>query len=214
MKILITAGPTREAIDPVRFISNRSSGRMGYALAAAFLRREDHVLLISGPTTIDIPDHADFIPVESADDMYRAVEKVINEYDIAIFCAAVADYTIAQPETHKIKKDAETLTLQLIKTKDILGSARDPFNFRGTLVGFAAETHDVEQYAKGKLQKKKCDLIIANDVSQEGIGFDSSENEVRIVSEFETIKIPKQSKENLGHILAEIIADHHRARQE
>ncbi len=214
MKILITAGPTREAIDPVRFISNRSSGRMGYALAAAFLRREDQVLLISGPTTIDIPDHADFIPVESADDMYRAVEKAINDCDIAIFCAAVADYTIAQPEPQKIKKDAETFTLQLTKTKDILGSARDPLNFSGTLVGFAAETQDVELYAKSKRSKKKCDLIIANDVSREGTGFDSTENEVLIISEFETIKLPRQSKENLGHILAEIIADYHRARQE
>jgi phosphopantothenoylcysteine synthetase/decarboxylase len=187
---------------------------MGYALAAAFLRRGDQVLLISGPTSIDLPDHADFMPVESAAEMYHAVEQSIASYDIAIFCAAVADYTIAHPETQKIKKSADTLTLELTKTKDILGSARHTFGFPGTLVGFAAETEHIEEYAQIKLQKKHCDMIVANDVSQSGIGFDSAENEIIIVNPFETIRLPRQSKENLGHLLAEIISDYHRARQE
>lgn len=187
---------------------------MGYALAAAFIRRGDQVLLISGPTSIDLPDHADFIPVESAADMYRVVEQSIAHYDIAIFCAAVADYTIAVPEPHKIKKTAETLSILLTKTKDILGSARPVFGFHGTLVGFAAETQNVEDAAKHKLKTKHCDMIIANDVSQSGIGFDSAENEVIIVTPFETQLLPRQTKEHLGHILAEIIADTHLARND
>lgn len=187
---------------------------MGYALAAAFLRRSDQVLLISGPTSIDLPDHADFMPVESAADMYSAVERTIASCDIAIFCAAVADYTIAHPETQKIKKTALTLTLELTKTKDILGSARHTFGFSGTLVGFAAETEKIEEYAKAKLQAKHCDMIVANDVSQSGIGFDSAENEIIIVNPYETVRLPRQSKEALGHLLAEIISDYHRARQD
>ena len=187
---------------------------MGYALAKAFLRRGDQVLLISGPTSIDLPDHADFMPVESAEEMYQAVEQSIASCDIAIFCAAVADYTVADPQKQKIKKLTDTLTLELTKTKDILGSARHTFGFSGTLVGFAAETENVEEYAKAKLHKKNCDMIVANDVSQSGIGFDSAENEIIIVNPFETIRLPRQSKENLGHLLAEIFSDYHRARQD
>ncbi len=181
MKFLITAGPTREPLDPVRYITNRSSGRMGYALAEAAAGHGHHVVLISGPTALDVPDGVDFVPVETADDMYEAVEHFCPSADVAILCAAVADYKAAAPAERKIKKTGETLTLELVRTRDILGSMRDVFGYRGYLVGFAAETNDVQAYAEDKLARKKCDLIVANDVSRPGIGFDSRENAVTLV---------------------------------
>lgn len=207
MKVLITAGPTREPIDPVRFLTNRSSGRMGYALAEAFARREEQVLLISGPTQLDIPDHVDFIPVETAQEMYDAVAHYLPQMDAAIFCAAVADYTPVSVAEQKIKKSADTLTLELKKTPDILGSARQVMGFTGYLVGFAAETENLEQNARTKLERKGCNMIIANDVSQAGIGFDSAENEVLIVEAAENTALPRDTKEHLAHHLADIISD-------
>lgn len=206
VKVLITAGPTREPIDPVRFLTNRSSGRMGYALASAFARREEQVLLISGPTQLDIPDHVDFIPVETAQEMYDAVAHYLPQMDAAIFCAAVADYTPVSVATQKIKKSADTLTLELKKTPDILGSARSVIGFSGYLVGFAAETENLEQNARTKLERKGCDMIIGNDVSQSGIGFDSAENEVLLVEAAENTALPRDTKEHLAHHLAEIIS--------
>ena len=138
MNFLITAGPTREAIDPVRYLSNRSSGRMGYALAAAAARQDHQVLLISGPSSLDVPAGVDFLPVESAREMFEAVENHINKTDAAIFAAAVADYRPVSVPDQKIKKTGETLDLQLVRNPDILGSARSGFGFQGTLVGFAA----------------------------------------------------------------------------
>lgn len=206
MKFLITAGPTREALDPVRYLTNRSSGKMGYALASAAAEHGQHVILISGPTSLDVPDGIDFIPVESADDMYEAVEHFLPGCDVAILCAAVADYKPAVAATQKIKKTGDTLTLELVRTRDILGSMRDVFGFEGYLVGFAAETNDVENYARGKLVKKKCDLIVANDVSQPGIGFDSSENAVSLIYEGFTDELGKAPKLELAHqIIHQII---------
>ncbi|HBE22842.1 MAG TPA: bifunctional phosphopantothenoylcysteine decarboxylase/phosphopantothenate--cysteine ligase CoaBC [Verrucomicrobiales bacterium] len=207
MKVLITAGPTREPIDPVRFLTNRSSGRMGYALAEAFARREEQVLLISGPTQLDIPDHVDFIPVETAQEMYDAVAHYLPKMDAAIFCAAVADYTPVTVAAQKIKKSADTLTLELKKTPDILGSARQVIGFQGYLVGFAAETEDLEQNARTKLERKGCDMIIANNVSRAGIGFDSAENEVLIVEAAENTALPRDTKEHLAQHLADIISE-------
>jgi len=183
MTILITAGPTREPIDPVRYLTNRSSGKMGYVLADAAQQKGHRVILISGPTTIDVPDGIDFIPVETSADMLQAVSQWISNCDIAIFAAAVADYQPAQISEQKIKKDGDTLTLELVKTTDILGSARSELNFTGTLVGFAAETENLEENARKKLTKKQCDLIVANDVSRKDIGFDSSHNEVLLIAE-------------------------------
>ena len=205
MKILITAGPTREPLDPVRFLSNRSSGRMGYALANAFALRKEHVLLISGPTALPIPDHVDFIPVESAQEMYDVVAHHLNKMDVAIFCAAVADYTPTTVADQKIKKSEGLLTITLKKTPDILDSARNVMNFSGFLVGFAAETENLEKNARRKLEKKLCDMIIANDVSQAGIGFDSNDNEVMIVEAAENTALPRDSKEHLSRHIAEII---------
>ncbi|MGJ8726148.1 MAG: phosphopantothenoylcysteine decarboxylase domain-containing protein [Roseibacillus sp.] len=207
MTVLITAGPTREAIDPVRYLTNRSSGKMGYALAEAAQRRGHRVILISGPTVIDVPDGIDFIPIESAQDMHQAVAYWIQKSDIAIFAAAVADYQPAQIAEQKIKKTGDTMTLELVRTPDILGSARSEFNFQGTLVGFAAETENVEENALGKLERKGCDLVIANDVSRQDIGFDSSENEITLIYPDRIAPLPKASKEHLGHQLIELIEE-------
>ncbi len=209
MTILITAGPTREAIDPVRYLTNRSSGKMGYALAEAAQRRGHRVILISGPTAIDVPDGIDFIPVESAADMAQAVGHWITSAELAIFAAAVADYKPANVPTQKIKKTGETLTLELVKTQDILGSARSQFGFTGILVGFAAETENVIENARGKLIRKGCDLVVANDVSRKDIGFDSSENEITLVYAEHTSPLPKSSKEDLSQDLIELLENLH-----
>lgn len=195
MKFLITAGPTREPIDPVRYLTNRSSGRMGYALAGAARHEGHHVVLISGPTTLDVPEGVDFIQVETAQEMYDAVRDMLRGVDVAILCAAVADYRPVAAAAQKIKKHEERLLLELERTPDILGSMRSEFGYRGVLVGFAAETQDVLAYAREKLQRKGCDMIVANDVSRPGIGFDSRENEVTLITEKNTEALPRESKE-------------------
>jgi len=201
MTILITAGPTREAIDPVRFLSNKSSGKMGYALAEVAAEAGHHVILISGPTQLDVPDRVDYIPVESAKEMYEAVEHWINNAEVAIFAAAVADYRPATVPEQKIKKNSDTLTLELVRNPDILGSARKSFAYQGVLVGFAAETENLENNARGKLTRKGCDLVVANDVSRKDIGFDAQENEVLLVFPDRTERPAKDSKHHLAHII-------------
>lgn len=180
MRFLITAGPTREPIDPVRYLSNRSSGKMGYALAAAALARGHEVVLVSGPVSISAPDGATLVRVETAQQMYDAVAAAIPGADAAIFCAAVADYRVAEVAGEKIKKTGETLTLTLVKNPDLLGSARSVFGFTGLLVGFAAETEKLAEHALDKLRRKGCDLLVANDVSRSDIAFDRDENEVEL----------------------------------
>jgi phosphopantothenoylcysteine synthetase/decarboxylase len=202
MRLLITAGPTREPIDPVRFLSNRSSGRMGYALAEAAHTAGHEVLLISGPVTLPPPSGVQIIHVETAREMFDAVRTHLPGCDTAIFSAAVADYRPAQVVTQKLKKTAATLTLELERTEDILGSVRSQFAFTGFLVGFAAETENLIAHAQDKLLRKGCDLIIANDVSQPGIGFDSPENEVTLcLPGGTTIPLPRQSKTSLAREL-------------
>ncbi len=202
MRFLITAGPTREAIDPVRYLTNRSSGRMGYALAGAARHEGHEVLLISGPTTLDVPAGVDFIPVESAQQMYEAVRDMAPKVDAAILCAAVADYRPVAVAEQKMKKDSEHLVLELERTPDILGSMRSVFGFVGVLVGFAAETQQVEDYARGKLTRKQCDFVVANDVSRADIGFDSRENEVLLVFPDRTLPLAKDTKEHIAlHIV-------------
>ncbi|NWK56310.1 bifunctional phosphopantothenoylcysteine decarboxylase/phosphopantothenate--cysteine ligase CoaBC [Verrucomicrobiaceae bacterium N1E253] len=203
MTILITAGPTREAIDPVRYLSNRSSGKMGYALAETAVKAGHRVILISGPTQLDLPDRVDYIPVESAAEMFSTVEHWIGKADIAIFAAAVADYRPAKVPEQKIKKNNEHMTLELVKNPDILGSARSQFNYEGVLIGFAAETENLETNARGKLERKGCDLVVANDVSRKDIGFDSNENEVLFVFKDRTEAPPKDSKQHLAHLIIE-----------
>ena len=207
MKVLITAGPTREPIDPVRYLSNRSSGKMGYALAAAALAQGHEVVLISGPVHLAPPEGAARFQVETAREMFEAVQREIPTCDIALFAAAVADYRPAAPAAQKIKKHDATLTLELERTEDILGSARSLFGFTGYLVGFAAETERLIEHAQSKLQRKGCDLVIANDVSQPGIGFDSSENTVTLCfASGETQTLPQQSKQTLATVLITEIA--------
>lgn len=198
MHVLVTAGPTREPLDPVRYLSNRSSGKMGYAMAAAFAEAGHQVLLVSGPTALEVPAGVDFIPVETAEEMFDVVKRHIGRMDAAVFAAAVADYRPALVAEHKIKKTGETLTLELIRNPDILGSVRSAFGFNGTLVGFAAETGDLEANAREKLGRKACDLVIANDVSKTGIGFDSDRNEVLLVFPGHSEALPEDEKHHLA----------------
>jgi len=206
MKILITAGPTREAIDPVRYVSNRSSGKMGFALAAAAREAGHEVVLISGPVGLATPVGVERVAVVSAREMHEAVKREIGGCQVAIFAAAVADYRPVAVAEQKIKKSGDRLTLELERTEDILGSARERFGFTGVLVGFAAETERLVEHAMDKLRRKRCDLIIANDVSRPGIGFDSAENAVTLcLASGEVRELPQQSKEGLARELMAVI---------
>lgn len=207
MRLLITAGPTREPIDPVRFLSNRSSGRMGYALAEAACEAGHEVVLISGPVTIPAPEGVSLIHAETAREMFDAVQIYLSGCDAAIFSAAVADYRPVHFAAQKMKKTADKLTLELERTEDILGSARSKLGFQGFLVGFAAETENLVAHAQEKLERKGCDMIVANDVSQAGIGFDSAENEVTLcLPGGRTIHLPRQSKTALARELIQVIS--------
>ena len=178
-RVVVTAGPTREPIDPVRYISNRSSGRMGYALAAAAVRRGAQVTLVSGPTALTPPSAAGFVPVQTAEEMREAVLHHAERASIVIKAAAVADYRVLHPAEQKIKGKRD-LTLELTPNPDILAevAARTVGAF---IVGFAAETHDVVANARAKLQAKGIDLLVANDVSRHDIGFDAEDNEVLLI---------------------------------
>lgn len=215
MKLLVTAGPTREPLDPVRYLTNRSSGKMGYALAHAAAHAGHRVLLVSGPTALEVPDGVDFLPVETAAQMFEAVSRHIGRMDAAIHAAAVADYRPAATAEQKIKKTGETLTLELLRNPDILGSCRDAFGFDGVLVGFAAETGNLEANARDKLRRKGCDLVVANDVSQPGIGFDSDRNRVLLVHPDHTEPLPEDDKHALAHRIVHeveaLLAAKHRA---
>ena len=193
----------------MRYLTNRSSGKMGYALAHAFVGAGHSVLLISGPTELDVPPGVDFLPVETAAEMFAAVAQSLGRIDIAVFAAAVADYTPANVASHKIKKAGASLTLELVRTPDILGAARSEFGFSGTLVGFAAETQDLEANARDKLTRKHCDLIIANDVSTPGFGFGSDHNKVLLVFPEYNEALPPASKHTLAHHLASAILKLH-----
>ena len=177
-KILITAGPTREAIDPVRYITNHSSGKMGYAIATEAYKRGAEVILVSGPTGLAPPNGVKFISVESTSDMYEAVMKNL-EVDVVIKAAAPADYKISTYSEEKIKKSDEEMTLTLAKNPDILKEV-GKLKTHQILVGFAAETNNVEAYAKKKLVEKNLDFIVANDVSKEGAGFNGDTNIVTL----------------------------------
>lgn len=207
MRLLVTAGPTREAIDPVRYLSNRSSGRMGYAIAAAAAARGHDVILVTGPVAIAAPGPlAERVPVESAREMYEAVRDRLGGCDAAIFCAAVADYRPVRVAGQKIKKTSDRLTLDLERTEDILGSARSVFGFAGVLVGFAAETERVADHARAKLERKGCDLVVANDVSRPGVGFESERNEVRLFfADGRDESMGNLPKSEIGEKLVEIV---------
>ncbi|MEP4145731.1 MAG: bifunctional phosphopantothenoylcysteine decarboxylase/phosphopantothenate--cysteine ligase CoaBC [Halioglobus sp.] len=179
-KVLITAGPTREPLDPVRYISNHSSGKMGYALARAAIDAGATTSLVSGPVNLDPPEHAHCHRVESARDMLEKCLELAADCDIFIACAAVADYRPAQMQDQKIKKGAEETSLQLVRNPDIVSAVAASENAPFT-VGFAAETQDVLAYARDKMQRKGLDMIVANDVSRQDTGFNSDENEVTVL---------------------------------
>lgn len=179
LTITLTAGPTREALDPVRYLSNHSSGKMGYALAAVAARHGARVRLISGPVALPTPDGVERIDVETAEQMHAAALRLASDSDAFIGCAAVADYRIAEPAKHKLKKrdDSDEMTLTLVKNPDIIAAvAALPNTERPLVVGFAAETQNLEHYASAKLARKGLDMIVANDVSQAGQGFGSDYN--------------------------------------
>ncbi len=195
--VLITAGPTREAIDPVRYISNHSSGKMGYALATAAQEAGAQVVIISGPVQIPPPDRVQVISVESAQQMLEAVEAKLADTDIFIGAAAVADYRPANLATQKIKKNNDEMAIHLVKNPDIIAlvaaKSDKPFT-----VGFAAETQDILSYARGKLEKKNLDMIIANDVSNKEIGFNSDDNAVIVIEKDQEKEYPQASKYQLA----------------
>ncbi len=190
--VLVTAGPTREKIDPARYLTNRSSGRMGYAVAEAALRRGARVLLVSGPTSLTPPGTAELTRVESAEQMRDAVLKLLPEATIVIKTAAVSDYRAKSASPQKIKRTGP-ITLELEPTPDILKeiAARKQLQI---VVGFAAETENVLEHARQKLAAKQLDAIVVNDVSREGIGFDSDRNEVTIITHDEVIEVPETTK--------------------
>lgn len=209
--LFITAGPTREAMDPVRYISNHSSGKMGYAIAEAAAEAGASVKLISGPVNIKAPERTQLIKVESAEEMLSASLEGLENCDIFIAAAAVADYRPTAIAEHKIKKGTEEIMeLHLVKNPDIVatvaGSSPKPYT-----VGFAAETKDVLNYARGKLERKGLDLIIANDVSRSDIGFNSDENAVTVISQQDTLELPQASKRQLAGSLIELIAAQYKA---
>jgi len=192
--ILVTAGPTREALDPVRFLANRSSGKMGYCLAEAALRRGARVILVSGPTDLKVPESAEWIPVSTAEEMRRAVRERAVESDIVVMAAAVADYRPAAAQASKIKRGDGPFTLELEPTPDILAELGREKCSR-ILIGFAAETDRLAENARAKLARKGADMIVANDVTQEGAGFDGDTNIVTLfVGDGREIPLPKLTK--------------------
>ena len=192
--LLVTAGPTREKIDPVRYLTNRSSGRMGYAIAEAALRRGARVLLVSGPVAIAAPAAAELTRVETAEEMLAAVLKLLPQSTVVIKTAAVADFRPKSAAEQKIKRKGE-MTLELEPTADILAEvARRKTSQVKVIVGFAAETENVLENARKKLASKSLDAIVVNDVSREGIGFDSERNAVTIISNSEVVEVPETSK--------------------
>jgi len=204
LKALVTAGPTNEYIDPVRFITNKSSGKQGYALARSLAKRGFQTTLISGPTNLQIDDNINLIKVETADEMFKATQENLPA-DVAIFSAAVADFKIKEKKNEKIKKH-EDLNLELEKNIDILNYVSKHNSLRPRLViGFAAETNDIQKNAKKKLMEKNCDWIIANDVSNKSIGFDSDFNEVSIFYKDKEIKNEKLTIKKKSEISEEII---------
>ena len=178
--VLITAGPTQEPLDPVRFISNRSSGKMGYALAESALRRGARVVLISGPVHLPAPYGAELVSVDTASEMRKAVAEFLPESTIILKAAAVADYHLADVPRHKVKKTATRMSLELDPTPDILAEAGQKKGDR-LLIGFAAETDNLLDEARRKLKSKNCDMVVANLVNQDGTGFEADENEVTLL---------------------------------
>jgi phosphopantothenoylcysteine decarboxylase/phosphopantothenate--cysteine ligase len=209
LKILVTAGPTVEPIDPVRYITNRSSGKMGYALASAARRRGADVLLVSGPTDLKPPVDVNFCGVKTTEEMRRAVLDASEQYDVIIKAAAVSDYRPREKAAQKIKKQRETQSIDLVRNPDILAELGEKRgNSRCILVGFSAETEDLLTNATEKLRQKNLDMIVANDVSREDAGFESDTNLVKVIyREGEMEEFPLMAKEKVADQLLERIKE-------
>jgi phosphopantothenoylcysteine decarboxylase / phosphopantothenate---cysteine ligase len=207
VRFLITAGPTREPIDPVRYISNRSSGKMGYAISEAAIEAGHDVVLISGPVHVDPPRGAKVIAVSASDEMFDAVHRHLPDCDILVMCAAVADYKPANVSSRKIKKRDQKLSLELTPTRDILASlATQDRTF--LVVGFAAETDNLHENAQKKLRAKNCDVVVANDVSGSDSGMESDENEVTVFFRSGEIKnISRAPKKNIARELVKLFVN-------
>ena len=201
---VITAGPTREPIDPVRYISNHSSGKMGFAIAQAAQRAGAKVTIISGPVNLSTPQGCDRIDVESALDMHEQALNLAQVADVFIACAAVADYRVAEIAEQKIKKSNEEKAISLVKNPDIVADVAKQINKPFT-VGFAAETQDVASYAKGKLAKKNLDMIAANDVAKQGQGFNSEDNALTVFTHDQQFDLALASKTKIAEQLVELI---------
>lgn len=206
-RVLVTAGPTRERLDPIRYLSNFSSGKMGYSIADSFTRRGAEVILVSGPTNLPVPAGVKRIDVESTAEMFEAVKEHMTA-DIGIFTAAVSDFTVKEQSGQKIKKQKDSVpSIELVETQDILKYVGHN-NEDMYVVGFAAETENVEAYALGKLESKKADAIIMNDVSDASIGMNSDDNEVTIMFKDGTkVPLPKMAKTALAEKIADALTE-------
>lgn len=206
LRVLVTAGPTREALDPVRYLSNRSSGKMGYAIAKAAARRGAQVTLVTGPTALEKPRFMEVVDIVSAEDMFQEVTSRAADQDIIIKAAAVADYTPAQVADDKLKKKDGDMSIPLVRTKDILaylGEHRQPSQF---LCGFSMETRDMLENSRKKLLKKNLDMIAANNVKEAGAGFAVDTNLLTLITQEEELALPLMSKDEAAHaLLTEII---------
>ncbi|MGN0342886.1 MAG: bifunctional phosphopantothenoylcysteine decarboxylase/phosphopantothenate--cysteine ligase CoaBC [Roseburia sp.] len=207
-KVMITAGPTREAIDPVRYITNHSTGKMGYALAKNAMRRGAEVTLITGPTNLKLPLFANVIPVETAEQMYQAVDEHFDQQDIVVMSAAVADYRPTHVAEEKVKKSDGALSIELERTKDILGSMAERKK-QQFVCGFSMETEHLLENSKAKLEKKKLDMIVANNLKVEGAGFGTDTNVVTLITPTSTEELPIMSKDEVAsaifdHILEQV----------
>lgn len=213
LRVVVSAGPTQEKIDPVRYLSNRSSGKMGYALAEAARARGASVTLVSGPVALARPEGVRVIAVESAEEMKTALDEVAATADVLIMAAAVADYRVAAPADRKIKKDKDELEIRLVRNDDILaglGRAKPPGQ---VLVGFAAETNDVVAYGQDKLKRKNADLFVANDVSRPDIGFSADENEVHLLfADGRVEKVEKAAKKKIANAILDAAKAVHAAK--
>jgi phosphopantothenoylcysteine decarboxylase/phosphopantothenate--cysteine ligase len=212
--VLVTAGPTREALDPVRYLSNRSSGRMGYAIAQQAVRRGAEVTLVTGPTHLTPPAGVRVIPVQTALEMHEAVLHAVEAATIVIKAAAVADYRSARPAAEKISSKRDGLAIDLTPTPDIL---REVAGLKGGrfLVGFAAETHELREHARQKLAAKGVDLIVANDVSRADIGFDVADNEVVLLDRWGgTVPVPRRAKTEVADLILDRVQELRRAVRE
>ena len=210
LRIVVSAGPTLERIDPVRYISNRSSGKMGYAVAEAARARGASVTLVSGPVSIAKPEGVRVISVESASEMKLAIEASMAEADIVVMAAAVADYRSASPVDQKIKKGAEAVQVSLVRNDDILEGLGRTKRGDQVLVGFAAETNDVIAYGREKLKRKNADLFVANDVSRADIGFSADENEVHLLfPDGRVVKVDKAPKRKIANAILDAAKEIH-----